>query len=249
MKRISRRLFLASSAAFSLGCAWRGTHETATKPVRGPAVGQSWRYAKLSGYSGKLLEHQTDRIVSIGASVEIESRGEPPAESASSSKGRAWLAKELGLQTPQHAPLDEVQQPWGHVLVDPHWDLVQAYDSPIPLWPLELRPGWSSRFTTSFHTQPNDAGHWWQQTMTAHAWESVTVPAGRFTALRFTNLINFHHPDEARRDSVRKETILFVPEIGRWVMRESSGTYYLLNSYDDTEAAESSYRWELVSYT
>lgn len=248
MQRISRRLFLASSAALGVSCAWRGTQPGDARPVRAPAVGQSWRYAKLSGYSGKLIGHQTDRIASVAASIEIESRAEP-LEHPSGSRAGAWLAKELGIPKRPEVPLNEVQQPWGRILVDPHWAEVQAYDAAIPLWPVQLRPGWSTLFTTSYRTQPNDAGHWWQQTMTAHAWESVTVPAGHFTALRFTNLINFRDPDESRRDSVRKETVWFVPEIGRWVVRESGGTYYLLNSYDDTEAAESSYRWELVSYT
>jgi len=27
------------------------------------------------------------------------------------------------------------------VLVDPHWDLVQVYKTPIPLWPMQLQPG------------------------------------------------------------------------------------------------------------
>ncbi len=31
----------------------------------------------------------------------------------------------------------------------------------------------------------------WSQTMKAHAWESITVPAGQFKALRFTNSISF----------------------------------------------------------
>jgi hypothetical protein len=246
MPRMTRRAFLLSSAALPLGCALRSGGAAATKPVRAPAVGQSWRYAKLSGYSGKLIEHQIDEVASIGATVEIKSRSEQPENS----KKRSWLAQELGAGQAKPAALPgEVQQPWGEVLVDPHWEQVQAYESPIPLWPRELRPGWSSIFTTNYRTQPNDEGRWWQQDMKAHAWESVSVPAGRFTALRFTNLINFRDADPGRRDCVRKETVWFAPEIGRWVIRDSSGTYYYTNSYDDTQAAESAFRWELASFT
>jgi hypothetical protein len=41
----------------------------------------------------------------------------------------------------------------------------------------------------------------------------------------------------------------FAPEIGRWVARESVGTYYLDDSVDDTAYNESSYRWKLTEWT
>ena len=44
----------------------------------------------------------------------------------------------------------------------------------------------------------------------------------------------------------RKETIWFAPAIGRWVARESSGSFY---QDVGTEFQESSYRWELLSWT
>jgi hypothetical protein len=134
-------------------------------------------------------------------------------------------------------------------MVDPHWPQVQLYETPIPLWPTELRPGWSSRFVTKYQTPERAAALWWDQRMTAHAWESVSVPAGRFNALRYTNRIDFSDVDGARTNCSRKETLWFAPEVGRWVARESGGTYYLADSVDDTAFEEDRYRWELIGYT
>ena len=57
--------------------------------------------------------------------------------------------------------------------------------------------------------------------MKAHSWETITVPAGQFKTLRFTNMINFTSSDMSRTVSSRQETLWFAPEVGRWVARES----------------------------
>jgi hypothetical protein len=36
--------------------------------------------------------------------------------------------------------------------------------------------------------------------------------------------------------------------VGRWVVRQSRGSYYLDDSVDDTQAVEGSFRWELLSW-
>ena len=84
--------------------------------------------------------------------------------------------------------------------------------------------------------------------MKAEAWETITVPAGQFKTLRFVNAIRFVNSDFGRTGSARQETVWFAPEVGRWVVRESKGTYYLDDSVDDTQAVESSFRWELLSW-
>ena len=85
-----------------------------------------------------------------------------------------------------------------------------------------------------------------QLTMSAQRWESITVPAGRFTALRYYNIIDFRFTNVSERTAAFQENIWFAPEIGRWVVRESRGIFR-----DDvgTEVKESSYRWELMSWT
>jgi hypothetical protein len=85
--------------------------------------------------------------------------------------------------------------------------------------------------------------------MIARAWETVTVPAGTFKALRYQNLINFRSTDFSRDAAQRLESIWFAPEVGRWVVRESSGSYYINDSAVDTPYNESGYRWELLAWT
>jgi hypothetical protein len=143
----------------------------------------------------------------------------------------------------------EIQAPWGQVLVDPHWGQVQVYETPIPLWPAQLTPGWKTRFNTKYKTPTNQNGLSWDQTMVAHGWETITVPAGQFKTLRFTNMVNFKSTDFSRENSVRKETLWFAPEVGRWVARESTGSFYIEDSSVDTPYDEPGFRWELTEWT
>jgi len=126
---------------------------------------------------------------------------------------------------------------------------VQVYEAPIPLWPEQLRPGWQTRVTTKYKTPMNQDALLWEQTMRAHAWEMIAVPAGQFKALRFTNTINFASSDVMRADSMRQETLWFAPEVGRWVARESKGSYYSDDSEVDQPYNENGFRWELLEWS
>jgi hypothetical protein len=246
--KLTRRSFVLLSAAFPLGCNSRRPDPSGAK-VRAPAVGQSWRYAKHNLFSGKLIDNQVDQVAAVGDVVRIDSRSEAAVASAKRSWGKAWLEKYVGTDNPPGPLPGEIQQPWGRVLVDPHWREVQVYETAIPLWPAPLESGGSRQIDTEYKTPDHQSGLAWNQTMTAHGWESVTVPAGRFTALRYTNLIDFADADSTRSNCVRKETLWFAPEVGRFIARESDGTYYLTNSVDDTPFDEGGYRWELVSFS
>ncbi|MDP9088049.1 MAG: hypothetical protein M3O26_04820 [Pseudomonadota bacterium] len=253
MKEISRRAFLLSSIALPLGCTLAPTFvpgarvagQNPTAGVRRPNPGQWWRYAKRDGFTGKLVETQVARITEVGETINIERQRE--AAERHRSWGSKWL---LGDEPAGAAEIQgEVQQPWGMILVDPHWDLLQVYETPIPLWPTELRPGWSSIFNTKFKTPLSGWENSWQQTMHAHAWERIRVPAGEFLALRYTNRINFTHPDLSRTDCVREETLWLAPEVGRWVSRRTSGTYYLHDSIIDTPFDEDFYHCDLLEWS
>jgi hypothetical protein len=84
--------------------------------------------------------------------------------------------------------------------------------------------------------------------MSAHGWEKITVPAGDFIALRFQNLINFENNDPNIINSIRRETMWFAPQIGRWVARESSGSFQIQGSIGAV-LLENSTKWELLSWT
>jgi hypothetical protein len=255
MAHVSRRYFLLSSAALATGCAVRGRGDTAATDnaaVRSPAVGQSWRYAKRDIYTNALIDDQVDQIAAIGQTIDIDSRSEAAAAPSTGSPawGTAWLRKYVPHRERPDGPLpSEIQAPWGKVLVDPHWSHVQVYETPIPLWPTQLAPGWRVRINTRYKTPNNEYGLPWDQTMAAHEWGTITVPAGRFRALRFTNMVSFRSPDFSRANSQRKETLWFAPEVGRWVVRESTGSYYIDDSSVDTPYEESGYRWELLEWS
>jgi hypothetical protein len=256
MARVTRRFFLLSSAALSVGCAARGpSPDSAAAPaqkIRQPVVGQSWRYAKHDLYTHAIIYDEVDRLASIDRYIEIDSSNQAHSREndAKASWGGSLLRKFTGHRDrPAGALPGEIQSSWGMVLVDPHWSKLQVYETPVPLWPAQLRPGWETHVSTHYKTSDNGEPSRWDQTMKAHAWETVTVPAGRFTALRYTNSIKFGCDDFARKDCTRQETLWFAAEIGRWVARESAGSYYADDSAFDQPFVESGFRWELLEWS
>jgi hypothetical protein len=228
-----------------------GSGPTAGSPaVRAPAVGQSWRYSKRDIFTHTIVDDQIDRVAAVGRTIDIDSRSEASKNGKTEKWGTAWLRKYIPRRELPEGPLpSEIQAPWGQVLVDPHWSQVQVYEAPIPLWPAHLTPGWKTHFNTKYKTPSNEDGLPWDQTMAAHEWQTISVAAGNFRALRFTNVISFKSADFSRETSQRKETIWFAPEVGRWVARESTGTYYIEDSSVDTPYDEPGFRWELTEFT
>jgi hypothetical protein len=253
MAHVTRRFFLLSSAALSAGCAVRepGAAATVSAPsIRQPAVGQVWRYAKHDLFTRALIDTQVDRVAAIDGRVEIDSIAEAGKKEKSSLWGAEFLRKYVVPRETANGDLPpEVQEPWGMVLVDPHWAQVQVYERPIPLWPEQLRPGWQTQVSTKYKTPVYQDALAWDQIMRAHAWETISVTAGRFHTLRFTNLIKYQNGDIARSNSVRQETVWFAPEVGRWVARESRGSYYLEDSLVVQPYNENGYRWELLEWS
>lgn len=252
MATSTRRDFLLFAAAAS-ACATRGIHAAtpgdAGPRVRSPAVGQSWRYAKHDYVTGEQVDTQIDRVSKIDQSVEIESRSETGADTplAYPSWGESWWHEYMNADAARIGGLIEIQKPWGSVVVDPHWSEMEFFEKALPLWPAELRPGWSTVVSTYYKIPGSDEAMPWQQTIHAQRWQSVTVPAGRFMTLRYYNLINFRYSVFAERTAAQRlEHLWFAPEIGRWVKRESMGTFH---EQLRTEVKESSYRWELLSFT
>ncbi len=224
----------------------------AAQNVRQPVAGQSWRYAKHDLYTQRVVDEQVDRVATVNSSVEIDSsyksagKERPPPTGWGADLLRKYIVQPT---TPSGELPSEIQDPWGMVVVDPHWGQVQVYEMPIPLWPAQLEPGWQTHFSTRYKTPADQDSLPWDQTMRAQAWETVTVPAGQFKALRFTNEIKFTHPDFSRTDSVRRETLWFAPEVGRWVARESRGTYYVADSTIMQPYNENGFRWELLEWS
>jgi hypothetical protein len=248
----TRREFILSVGTVSVGCVACGTTTPAPSGpppvVRAPAEGQSWRYAKRDYFTGSILDTQIDRVSKIGKSVEIESRSETFADKPITfpSWGERWWKEYMNTDTNFAPAPTEVQKPWGMIVVDPHWSELQAFEKAIPLWPERLRPGWSMTVGTQYMIPDSHETMPSQLTMSARRWESITVPAGRFTALHYYNIIDFRFKNASERTAaLRQENIWFAPEIGRWVLRESRGIF---REDVGTEVKESSYRWELMSW-
>src|ERR1700722_1674037 len=251
MRTLTRRSFLIASAALPVGCAANhmgGGNVDSAPQARPPAAGQTWRYAKHDLITGALIDTQVDRVASTDPTIDIDSRTEGDTATGATA-GAGWWRKVFGHPKSAADLPTEVQSSWGMVLVDPHWGRVQVYEPSIPLWPIALRPGWQTRITAKYRSSETSPALPWDQTMKAEAWETITVPAGQFKTLRFVNVIRFVNSDFGRTGSARQETVWFAPEVGRWVVRESKGTYYLDDSVDDTQAVESSFRWELLSWS
>jgi len=106
--------------------------------VRQPVVGQSWRYAKRDIFTRKQVDVELDRVAAVGSTIDIDSmiEGGPPAHAARG-WGSDWLY--TGQFRPAAALPIEIQRPWGMILVDPHWGQLQVYETPIPLWPSQLK--------------------------------------------------------------------------------------------------------------
>jgi len=254
MRTLTRRSFLIASAALPVGCAANrlqggGIAASASSAIlRPPITGQTWRYAKHDLFTGALLDIQVDRVSTVDRTIDIASHtAGDTAEEMRSTGASGWRKYFDRPKSAVDLPT-EIQSSWGMILVDTHWGGVQVYEPSIPLWPTKLQPGWQTRISAKYKSSEAGPALPWNQTMKAEAWETITVPAGQFKTLRYANVIRFVSSDAGRTDSVRRETVWFAPEVGRWVVRESGGSYYLDDSVDDRQAVESSFRWELLSW-
>jgi len=230
---LSRRTFIASAALAPVACGVplsyeRGTpvaHPNPLPAIRTPQVGQEWSYIKRNVYDGKIRELITERVASVGSTIVIERRDGD------------------GGQLPS-----EVQGPWGIIQLDTSWPRLMNFKTPIPLWPLELTSNWSKQLNTKYSFGGYSENTYnWQEFMSAHGWEQITVPAGTFLTLRYQNLINFESNDDNKLNCIRKETIWFAPSIGRWVAREASGSY-MIKGQLGVPILENSFQWQLTSY-
>jgi hypothetical protein len=230
---LSRRTFITSAALVPVACGIplsyeRGIPVAAPKPtpaVRPPQIGQEWSYIKKDIFNGKTLGVITERVSKIGSSIVIDR----------STADGGMLAS-------------EIQTSWGMVATDTQWLRLLNFSPSLPLWPLELSTSWSKQFTTKYSVAGySDSRLNWQEYMSVQGWEKITVPAGEFIALRFQNLINYESSDPNKVDCIRKETVWFAPQIGRWVAREASGSYQIQGQVG-VAILEGSYQWQLTSY-
>ena len=208
----------------------RGIAESQPTPVpivRPPKVGQEWVYQVRNVFNQEIVDVVTEKVVSVGSQIRIARSG----------------AKAGPLP-------DEIQSPWGFVLQDPHWQPTQKFSNPIPMWPPHLQVGWHEFFTTQYQIPAYPNGrYYWGFEMTAAQWMRIQVPAGQFLVLQVHNEIpNFVSNDLFRVGNQRQEDLWFAPEIGRWVIRRSSGRYITSGVYWVNAFWEDYLEWQLISW-
>ncbi len=195
--------------------------------VRVPQVGQQWVYNVRNVFNQELVDIVTEKVVFVGPQIRIQ---------------------RSGLKA---GPLpDEIQEPWGYILQDPHWMPAQKFQQALPLWPEQLVPGWSSFYRTRYQVLGYpDSSYYWGLNVTALQWEGVSVPAGEFATLKYQNEAPyFESNDVFRVASYRQEDVWLSPEIGRWTIRRGYGRYILGGMYWREALWEDYLEWELVSW-
>ena len=195
--------------------------------MRAPKIGQEWVYVVRNVFNQSVVDVVTERVVGVGNQVRIERTGEK--------SGRLP---------------DEVQAPWGYVEQDTHWNPPQKFLTPIPIWPLKLESGWSGSFPSRYEVvgYPGYA-YYWNLIMNAQGWQKIKAPAGEFVALKVVNeMPYFESNDISRVANIRGEEFWLAPEIGRWVLRRSSGRYLWGGMNWSGALWEDYLQWELVSW-
>lgn len=195
--------------------------------VRLPQVGQQWVYNVRNVFNQEVVDVVTETIVSVGQEVRIQRKGEKAGTLP-----------------------DEIQSPWGFILQDPHWIPAQKFITPIPLWPQELKVGWTKSYETRYEVVGHpDGSLYWGSVLEASRWEKINVPAGNFLTLKYENTAPFFQSNDVfRLGNYRHEDVWLAPEIGRWVILRSYGRYVTGGLVWGDAYWEDYLQWELVSW-
>lgn len=173
--------------------------------MRPPTVGQQWVYQVRNRYNGLIVDQLTETVTEIVPQIRIQRFSE------------------------RDGPLeDEVHETWGGLIQDSLWSPALHFDAPVPVWPSTLSVD-AVQHTHAHYTTAADAWtpRFWDATLRAQGWASITVPAGRFTTLHISRHIEYLSDNALQLfGSERQEEIWLAPELGRWVLRRAQGFHY-----------------------
>ena len=201
-----RRWLLASGAALVAGCASVPAEPPPSAPVPAPSpkLGQRWRYAEINLYNRSTIAEVVAEVVEVSPRLRVS------------------LTEAGGLRR-----ADEIYyQPWA-VLQEPSYDVVQSFESPMPVVPQRLEAGARETYSSRYRAEGASRRLWWTMSVHAVRWERLRVPAGEFVCLRVERQIAFEHFDGFRHNCERQETVWYSPQVQRWVRREWTGRYLL----------------------
>lgn len=194
--------------------------------ARPAAIGQQWTYDVRNVFNGSIVDQIVETVIAIRPTIRIQR-----------------VSQHSGVQA------EEIHEPWGMLVQDPHWRPPIVFDAFVPAWPVNLTDTGARKYQSSYHLLDDDHYRlFWRLQMTPRGWERITVRAGTYDVLHFDNQIAYASNDFYRIESERAESVWFAPEIGRWVMRRSRGMYYLPGPSSGT-MFEDYLQWELISWT
>ena len=230
MKPFTRR-HLLTLLALPAGCSLQPLAPLKVRPtpmqtplpaLRAPAVGQSWTYQQFNHYNGQQLDTLTETIAAISPRIELQ------------------------RQSANTGPLaSEIQTHWGWVMQDPSWDFLQTYETPLPLWLEPLSSGAVQNIDTHYTVGTSSFRYLIQARTQVMGRQTVDLPMGSFPTIRIEKLIRQTHYDSGKLFLLRRETLWLAPEIGRWVVRETDGSFRRPGKKFD-EGREDHFRWELT---
>jgi hypothetical protein len=233
MDLITRRNLLAL-LALPAGCSLQplaplkvsaGHMQTPLPQVRAPAIGQSWRYTLLNCYNGNVLDTLKEEVTSVGLRITVQRQ--------SGQTGKL---------------MDEIHTRWGQVQQDPSWDLLQIYETPMPLWLQPLQTGTTQSIDSHYTHASSSFRYWIQADIQVMGRETVDLAIGSFQTIRIEKRIRQTHYDNGKLFLQRRETLWLAPETGRWVVRETDGGFRRAGKKLD-EGREDHFRWELTAWT
>ncbi len=232
MNLITRRNLIAL-LALPAGCSLQPLSPLKIRPaqmqtplpaLRPPAVGQSWTYQQFNHYNGQQIDTLTEKIAAVSPRIELQ------------------------RQSANTGPLaSEIQSRWGWVVQDASWDLLQTYETPLPLWLAPLNSGAVQDIDTHYTVGSSAFRYWIQSRTQVMGRETVDLPLGSFQTIRIEKWIRQTHYDAGKQFLVRRETLWLAPEIGRWVVRETDGSFRRAGKKLD-EGREDHFRWELTAW-
>lgn len=193
--------------------------------VRKPAVGQQWVYNVRDLYNNNVIDTITESVVSVSPVIEIK------------------------RESKKHGVLvSEIQSTAGLVLRDPYWNPTVTYVKPMPLWPQTNDQ--TQTFSSSYKTGEDEVSTYsWSSTIKFVGAETLGLDGKQFNTLKSIDSIAFKSQDFSRAESTRRSTIWVTPNIGRWVVRITEGSYFDAGSAGmGNDRRESMLQYELVSY-
>ncbi len=231
-KDILRLVAVIAFSSFLSACAGNASFSTSEssgsiqgyQSVRKPAVGQQWVYNVRDLYNNLVIDTITETVASVTPVIEIKRESQKNGQLTS-----------------------EIQSSAGLVVRDPYWNPPVNFVGPMPMWPQSSDK--SQTFVTSYKTgEDNVSTYHWSSTITFIGAETLNLDGKQFNTLKSTDWIYFISNDFSRHSSLRQSTTWLAPDVGRWIIKITEGSYLDNNTGIGNDRRESMLQYELVSY-